>query len=140
MTTRRVCGAGRVPAGLSRADWPPTSRGIALLLLAAGALAAVTGLLGCAGSHGGAPGEPVAPPPQSAWRPGEALALLVKPPQTGVLPIDDDYLERTRHFRVRIQEAESMADSLHRVDKRDRGGQRTWFLSGPEAVLVRIGG
>jgi hypothetical protein len=84
------------------------------------------------------PGDPVAPPPSSAWRPGEALALLVKPPKTGVLPINDAYLKQTRPYRARIREAESLAEQLHRIEKIDRGGRREWFLDGADAVFVRI--
>lgn len=101
-------------------------------------LAALAAAGGCAGATGGVPGEPVAPPPASAWRPGEAMALLVKPPRTGVLPIDDDYLERTLPYRARIREAEELAEGFRRVDQVDRGGTRTWFLDGPSAMLVRI--
>lgn len=111
--------------------WPT-----AIALFASAAFAA--GLGGCAVGPGGAPGEPVAPPPMAAWRPGEALALLLKPPKTGVLPIDDDYLARTRPYRVRMQEAEDLSDQFQRIDKTDRGGHRAWFLDGPQAVFVRI--
>jgi hypothetical protein len=111
----------RVPMG------GPKARGRAI------ALAAIT-----AAGTGGVPGEPVAPPPVSAWRPGEALALLVKPPRTGVLPIDDGYLEWTLPYRARIREAEDLTAGYRQVEQVDRGGTRTWFLDGPQAMLVRI--
>ncbi len=110
----------------------------ARLLLSLGALPLAALLSGCAIGPGAVPGDPVAPPPAAAWRPGEALAYLLKPPANGVHPIDDSYLDRTRAYRVRIDEAESLAGEFRRIEKVDRGGRRTWFLDGGDAVFVRI--
>ncbi len=104
-------------------------------------LAAALGLLaGCAGGPAAVPGDPVLPPPpeKAAWRPGEAMAYVLRPPAQRARPIDDAYLERTRPYRVRISEAEALADSLQTIEKVDRGGRRTWFLEGGDVVFVRI--
>jgi hypothetical protein len=96
-------------------------------------------MTGCAGGPAAVPGDPVAPPPSSpAWRPGEAMAFLLKPPPQGIRPIDDAYLASTLAYRVRISEAEGMGPQLRQIEKVDRGGRRTWFLDGPDAVFVRI--
>ena len=104
-----------------------------------GLLIPVLLLAGCAGS-GPAPGDPVAPPPPpvAAWRPGEAMAYLLKPPAAGVEPIDDAYLARTEPYRSRIREAESLEPDLRRIEKIDQGGKRTWFFDGSTAVFMRI--
>lgn len=122
-----------------RARWSrgPTRSG-AVAALGAFAVAAAAGFGGCTAGPGPVPGDPIAPPPEGAWRPGEALAYVLKPPRQGVRPISDDYLENTQHYRVRIAEAEALAVELRRIEKLDRGGRRTWFFDGPEAVFLRI--
>ena len=64
--------------------------------------------------------------------------MLLRPPATGVRPIDDDYLARTRPYRVRIAEAEALADTLRTVERVDAGGRRVWYFDGPEAVFMSI--
>ena len=119
---------------MHRVGTSPSKR---LLALAAGVTALATA--GCGGGLAPLPGEPVAPPPASpAWRPGEAMAMLLRPPADGANPIDDPYLYRTRFFRERIAEADSMADGLRRIERIDRGGRRTWYLDGPDPILLRI--
>jgi len=102
------------------------------------ALAALVALAGCTG--GPVPGEPVAPPPPTdgAWRPAEAAAMLLRPPASGVRPIDDAYLADTKHYRVRIEEAERLGETLRTIERVDRGGRRTWYFDGPEAVFMSI--
>jgi hypothetical protein len=102
-------------------------------------LTALAGLSGCAGGLAPLPGEPVAPPPAApAWRPGEAMAMLLRPPASGAAAVDDAYLERTSIFRERIAEADSLAEGLRQIQTLDRGGRRTWFLDGPDPILLRI--
>lgn len=102
-------------------------------------LAATAFLAGCGGAFKAVPSEPVTPPPAApAWRAGEAMAFLLKPPDAGASPVDDAYLARTATFRERIAEAEAAADSLRKIDRLDRGGRRTWFMDGQDPVLLRI--
>ncbi len=85
------------------------------------------------------PGEPVAPPPAApAWRPGEALAYLLKPPASGAHPFDDTYLRLTAPYRTRIAEIEARRGELRRIERRDLGGRRSWFFDGSNAILIRI--
>ncbi len=115
----------------------PPAPGSRVLLI--GLRAASLGLPACAIGPGGGPGEPVAPAPVApAWRPGEALAYLLKPPASGVLPIGDEYLELIEPWRFRIAEIDEALPDLRRIEKRDRGGRRTWYLDGPETLLFRI--
>lgn len=116
------------------------ARKIIPLAAALAAAAALGGLAGCGGGLVPGPQEPVVPPPAApAWRPGEAMAMLLRPPAEGVAPIDDAYLARTRIFRERIAEADSAADAgLRTIETLDRGGRRTWFLDGPDPVVLRI--
>jgi hypothetical protein len=85
-----------------------------------------------------APRDALAPPAQGAWRPGEALALLLKPPGVGTAPIDDAYLVTTKPYRVRVAEADGRESELRTIEKLDRGGRRTWYFDGPDAVFLRI--
>jgi hypothetical protein len=111
------------------------ARAAALAALAAlGTLAA-----GCGIGPAGGPADPIAPPPAApAWRPGEALAMLLRPPSDGAHPVDDDYLELTAPWRVRMAEIDAALADLRRIEKRDRGGRRTWYFDGPDAILLRI--
>jgi hypothetical protein len=94
---------------------------------------------GCAGGASLVPGEPAyPPPPEPAWRPGEALALLLKPPAAGAKPIDDAYLAQTAAYRARIEEADAREGELRAIVKRDRGGKRTWHLDGSTVLYLRI--
>jgi hypothetical protein len=96
-------------------------------------------MAGCGGAFKPVPGEPVAPPPSApAWRAGEAMAYLLSPPVSGAQPIDDAYLARTRVFRERVAEADSLAPGLRVIERLDRGGRRTWLLDGPDPILLRI--
>jgi hypothetical protein len=112
------------------------------VLAALTVLASLAALAGCAGGPGAVPGDPVVPPPpppeKAAWRPGEALAYVLKPSAGKVRPIDDAYLERTLPYRVRISEAEAHADELRTIEKLDRGGRRTWHLDNGDVVFVSI--
>jgi hypothetical protein len=102
-------------------------------------LAALACLAGCGGAFTPVPSEPVAPPPAApAWRAGEAMAFLLRPPPTGASPVDDAYLSRTAVFRERIAEADSLAPTLRKIERLDRGGRRTWFMDGPDPILLRI--
>jgi len=113
----------------------PSPSALRALLAASSALA----VAGCGGALAPIPGEPVAPPPAApAWRPGEALAMLLKPPAEGVSAVDDGYLRRTAIFRERIAEADSLAAGLRAIDRLDRGGRRVWYLDGPDPILLRI--
>lgn len=114
----------------------PVSFAIAALATAA-ALAAG----GCGGGLAPVPGDPIAPPPppaSPAWRPGEAMAMLLRPPAAGANPIDESFIKLTAIFRERIAEADAFADSLRKIERLDRGGRRTWFLDGPDPILLRI--
>jgi hypothetical protein len=93
-------------------------------------------LSGCTGAP--VPGDPVAPPLDAAWRPAEAAAMLLKPPPSGVFPIDDEYLAATKHWRVRIAEAEALAGTFRTVERVDQGGRRVWYFDGPDAVFLSI--
>jgi hypothetical protein len=94
-------------------------------------------LTGCTGAP--VPGDPAAPPPPvAAWRPAEALAMLLKPPPGGARPIDDAYLDFTEPYRIRIAEAETLADGLRRIERVDGGGRRVWYFDGPEAIFMSI--
>ncbi len=109
----------------------------ALAALAFGLAAA--GLHGCAGGLAPLPSDPVAPPPAApAWRPGEAMAMLLRPPAEGAHPIDDAYLGRTSVFRERMAEVDSLAPTLRPIETLDRGGRRTWLLDGPDPLVLRI--
>ena len=103
-------------------------------------LVGVVGLVaGCAGGASLIPGEPAYPPPPApAWRPGEALALLLKPPTAGAKPIDDAYLAQTEPYRIRIEQADAREGELRKIVKRDRGGKRTWHLDGSTVLYLRI--
>jgi hypothetical protein len=109
-------------------------------LPALAAAAALLGPAGCALVPGYGPGDPAAPPPPEApaWRPGEALALLLAPPAGGAHPIDDDYLATTADWRARVREIDDRLAGLRTYVKRDRGGTRTWYFDGPETVLFRV--
>ena len=98
-------------------------------------------LAGCAGGTRMSPGEPTAPPPpatEPAWRPAEAMAYLLSPPAEGAFPIDDDYLERTKPYRVRIAEARALRDELRRIERKDPGGRRVWYFDGSTPIFVEI--
>lgn len=113
--------------GRHRARWA-----VILVLVAAAAS-------GCAGGLAPIPGEPVAPPPAApAWRPGEAMAMLLRPPPEGANPVDDAYLKRTAIFRERMAEVDSVAPTLRAIETLDRGGRRTWLLDGPDPLVLRI--
>ena len=102
-------------------------------------LAALLATAGCAMVPGAGPGDPPAPPPSApAWRPGEAVALLLGPPAGEALPIDDAYLARTADWRARVNEIDSRLAELRSIVRRDRGGMRTWYFDGPETVLFRV--
>ncbi len=123
-------------AALTRLARPAPRRATLVALVGA---AIALGPAGCAIGPGGVPGEPVAPPPVAlAWRPGEAMALLLRPPADGARPIDHAHLEKTRVWTDRIAAIEAARPTGRRLDRRDRGGRRTWYFDGPEAILLRI--
>ena len=95
---------------------------------------------GCGGSARVAP-EPApaeAPPGAGAWRPGEALARVLPPPPERVRPVDDDYLAWTSDYRLRMAATEERAPALRRIDRVDETVRRTWFLEGPDPILLHI--
>jgi hypothetical protein len=66
------------------------------------------------------------------------MAMLLSPPKSGVSPIDDDYLARTRPYRVRMAEVDARQEELRLIEHEDRGGRRMWYLDGPEVLVFRV--
>ncbi|MCA9752092.1 MAG: hypothetical protein KC591_07870 [Gemmatimonadetes bacterium] len=123
-------------SGGRRARAAGTSRALAPFLACLALLAALSG---CAGGRPALDSAPVMPPPVApAWRPAEAMAMLLKPPAEGANPIDDAYLERTRFFRARMAETDALEPSLKKIEKVDRGGRRTWIFDGPDVIVFRV--
>lgn len=106
-------------------------------------LVAVSGslaLAGCGGSSRVTPTADVSSPARDtrAWRPGEALALVLEPPIDRVRPVDDAFLRSTDSYRARIERAEELAPSLTVIERDDAAIHRTWFLNGHDPVVMHI--
>lgn len=101
---------------------------------------ALMSFLGCAAGSGGAvPGDPTMPPPEvGAWRPAEAMAMLLKPPSDGISTIDEAYLGRTKSFRARMAETDDRQGDLRKIEHVDPGGRRTWYLDGADVLVFRV--
>jgi len=114
----------------------PSGRSCRFLIPAV--LAAATFVPGCAGGRSVHPEPVLPPPPAPAWRPAEAMAMLLKPPADGISPVDDGYLDRTKSYRIRMAEVDAREGDLRRIEHVDPGGRRTWFLDGQDVLVFRV--